>query len=272
MNPLNWLFRRGAIDRDLDVEIRSHFRMAITEHIEAGEDPESARLAAINEFGNVLRTKEAARPVWQGGVDRDGVDVWQDVRFGTRMLIKKPGFSLVVIAVFSLGIAGNAAIFSLFKGLASSPYRACTSRPRSPSWSSRTSSRRPGISIPDYRYIKEHDTRSPTSPARYDFASVGLGGDAARVSRELVTGNYFEVLGVGAQLGPHPPASDDVAQGRHPVAVIGDGLWRRTYGGDPNVIGKTLYLNGQPLSIVGVADPEFRGTIVSMVSTYLPRS
>ena len=95
--------------------------MAIAERIAAGEDPESARLAAINEFGNVLQAKEEAREVWRGGLVALVTDVWQDVRFGVRMLFKNPGFSLVVIAVLSLGIAGNAAIFSLFKGLALKP-------------------------------------------------------------------------------------------------------------------------------------------------------
>jgi len=121
MSFLNWLLRRRAIDRDLDAEIRNHFEMAIAERIAAGEDPESARLAAINEFGNVLQAKEDARQVWRGGGAAWLTDLWQDVRFGTRMLIKNPAFSLVVIAVLSLGIAGNAAIFSLFKGLALKP-------------------------------------------------------------------------------------------------------------------------------------------------------
>src|SRR4029450_4236085 len=113
MNPLRWLFGRRRIDNDLDSEIRSHFEMAIAERIAAGEDPETARLAAINEFGNVLQAKEAARDVWRGGLVAMLADVWQDVRFGARMLVKNPAFSLVVIAVLSLGIAGNAEIFRL---------------------------------------------------------------------------------------------------------------------------------------------------------------
>src|SRR5687767_15977660 len=85
MNPLSWLLRRRAINRDLEAEIRNHFQMAIKDRIEAGEDPEAARLAAINEFGNVLQAKEDAREVWRGGVVAMLADVWQDVRFGTRM-------------------------------------------------------------------------------------------------------------------------------------------------------------------------------------------
>ena len=134
MNPLSWLVRRRAIDRDLDAEIRNHFRMAIQERIEAGEDPESARLAAIHEFGNVLQAKEDARAVWRGGAVAMVTDVWQDVGSHPHA-DQEPGFSLVVLAVLTLGIAGNAAIFSLFKGLALSRCRACASRLRSPSCS-----------------------------------------------------------------------------------------------------------------------------------------
>src|SRR5262245_55863381 len=106
MNPLSWLLRRRRIEGDLDTEIRSHFEMAIAERMAAGEDPESARLAAINEFGNPLQMKEDARDVWRGRLVALVADLWQDVRFGVRMLVKNPGFSLIVIAVLSLGIAG----------------------------------------------------------------------------------------------------------------------------------------------------------------------
>ena len=267
MNPLRWLFRRGRIEGDLDTEIRSHFEMAIAERIAAGEDPETARLAAINEFGNVLQAKEEAREVWRGGLVATLADVWQDVRFGARMLVKNPAFSLVVIAVLSIGIAGNAAIFSIFKGLALKPLPGVQDSASLAVMLSRTSSGRGmGLSHPDYRYLREHDSGfADLAGSMMIFASVGLGSDAQRVVAEMVTGNYFQALGVGAQLGRTLQPSDDVAPGQHPVAVIGDGLWRRTFGADRNVLGKTLYLNGQPLTIVGVAAPEFRGTIVSMV-------
>src|SRR5688572_11830949 len=116
MDFLKWMFRRRAIDRDLDAEIRSHLDMAIADRVAAGEDPTSARLAAMREFGNEIQAREDARHVWRGRLVSVVTDLWQDVRFGLRMLIKNPAFSLVVITVLSLGIAGNAAIFSLFKG------------------------------------------------------------------------------------------------------------------------------------------------------------
>lgn len=273
MNLLTWFFRRRAIDRDLDAEILQHFKMAIADRIAAGEDPESARLAAINEFGNVLQAREDARQVWRGGAVAMAMDVIQDVRFGVRMLIKNPGFSLVVIAVLTLGIAGNAAIFSLFKGLALKPLPGVAQSSQLAVVLGRTTDGRAiGVSLPDYRYIKEHDRAFvDLAASSMIFASVGLGANAERIVAELVTGNYFQALGVGAQLGRTLMRADDVAAGQHPVAVISDALWRRTFAADPAVIGKTLHLNGQPLIIVGVAAPEFNGTVVSMgVDVFAP--
>jgi predicted permease len=266
MNPLSWLVRRRAIDRDLDAEIRNHFRMAIQERIEGGEDPESARLAAINEFGNVLQAREEARAVWRGGAVALVADVWQDVRFGARMLIKNPGFSLVVIAVLSLGIAGNAAIFSLFKSIALKPLPGVRNSATSSVLLGRTiDGRGIGVSVPDYRDLSaQQQSFESLTASMMIFASVGRGVDAQRVIAELVVGNYFETLGVGAQLGRTLLPSDDVAPGQHPVAVISDSLWRRSFAADPAILGKIIYLNGQPLTVVGVAAHEFNGTIVSM--------
>jgi predicted permease len=232
-----------------------------------GEDPESARLAATKEFGNVLHATEAARRVWRGRLVELLVDLWQDVRFGVRMLAKNPGFSLVVIAVLTLGIAGNAAVFSLFKALALKPLPGVDDSASMAVVLSRTrSGRHLGLSVPDYRDIRDHDRAFvDLAASAMIFATVGQGAEAERIVAELVSGTYFGALRVGAQLGRTLQPSDDVAPGRHPVAVIGDGFWRRTFGGDPGIVGKTLYLNGQPLTVVGVAAPEFRGTVVSMV-------
>jgi predicted permease len=266
MGVVNWIFRRRSISRDLDAEIRSHLEMAIADRVAAGEDPPSARLAALNEFGNPLQTAEDARQVWRGRFVAVVADVWQDVRFGLRMLIKNPAFSLVVIAVLSLGIAGNAAIFSLFKGIALKPLPGVADSARLSVLLGRTiDGRGTGLSLPDYRDLKARDQafRNLTASAMF-FASLGRGADAERVTIELVTGNYFEALGVRPQLGRVLLPSDDVAPGQHPVAVISDAIWRKSFAASPSIIGQQIFLNGQPLTVVGVLPPSFNGTVVSM--------
>ncbi len=184
----------------------------------------------------MLQAQEDARQVWRGGAvavaDRRA---GRTCASASACSFKNPGFSLVVIAVLTLGIAGNAAVFSLFKGLALKPIPGVRDSATLAVMLSRTGTARPmGLSVPDYRYIREHDRAFVDLAAScMIFASAGLGADAERVTAELVTGNYFQALGVNAQLGRTLLPSDDVAPGQHPVAVISDGLWRRSFGADP---------------------------------------
>src|SRR5688572_23138023 len=266
MSTWNWLFRRRAINRDLDDEIRGHMRMAIEERVAAGEDPEAARLAAMKDFGNVLKTVEATRHVWRGAAVAAITDLWQDVRFGVRMLVKNPAFSLVVIGVLALGIAGNATVFSLFKGLALTPLPGVRESSRLAVILNRTPGGRSlSVAVPDFRHLRQHSQSFvDLTASTMFFATVGRGTESERIAAELVAGNYFQALGVGAQVGRTLLPSDDLAPGQHPVAVISDSLWQRRFGADRTIVGQTLHLNGQPLTIVGVADRDFNGSVVSI--------
>src|SRR5215510_3645314 len=183
MGMWSWIFRRGRIDTDLDAEIRSHMDMAIADRIAAGADPAAARLAAMNEFGNTLQAREDARHVWRGRFVGIAADLWQDVRFGLRMLVKNPAFSLVVIAILSLGIAGNAAIFSLFKGLALKPLPGVRDSASNSVLLNRTiDGRGIGVSVPDYRDIAaQQQSFERLTASMMVFASLGRGVDAQRV-------------------------------------------------------------------------------------------
>ena len=104
-----------------------------------------------------------------------------------------------------------------------------------------------------------------------DAYSLGLGTHGERVFGEMVTGNYFSVLGVRASLGRTLQPSDDVTPGKHAVVVISDGLWRRSFASDPAIVGKTIQVNAYPFTIVGVTEPGFQGTIVSLkMDLFLP--
>ena len=113
---------------------------------------------------------------------------------------------------------------------------------------------------------------SRTCSARASSRSaLGRGRAARQVSGELVTGNYFSGLGVRAELGRTLQQSDDVAPLQHPVVVISHGLWRRDFSADPDIVGKTIELNNVPLTVVGVADRSFHGTVVSYdIEVFIP--
>jgi macrolide transport system ATP-binding/permease protein len=262
-----WLARHLGSGDDMQEEIRSHLTMAAQDRIAGGEPPQVARLAALREFGNVTLAEEASRRVWRGRLVEYAGDVLQDVRYGVRLLARSPGFALVVISVLAMGIGANATVFSLFKGLALKPLPGVTDSARLGVVVGKTSGGRTTVlSYPDYQYIRDHDRAfSGLAGVSMEAFSLGLGTRGERVWGEVVTGNYFQVLGVRARLGRTLLPSDEIAPGRHPVAVIGDGLWRRAFGSDPAIIGKTMLLNAYPLTVVGVAAPEFRGSVVSLV-------
>jgi predicted permease len=267
MTRFQWLVRRRHQDDDLQEEIRSHLAMAAQDRIGDGEDRELARRAALKEFGNVTLTTEAARRVWSGRLAEYVSDFVQDLRYGLRLLARSPGYALVVVAVLGVGIGANAAVFTLFKGLALKPLSGVSGSARLGVVVSRTTAgRTTGLTYPEFRYLREHDRAfSGLAAASMEPFNLGLGSRGERVWGELVTGNYFQVLGVRASLGRTLLPSDEVAPGRHPVAVISDGLWRRVFGSDPAIVGKTILINAYPLTVVGVAEPEFRGSVVSLV-------
>jgi predicted permease len=128
------------------------------------------------------------------------------------------------------------------------------------------------LSHPDFRDLtRAQRTFVGLAGAAMDPYSLGLGTHSERVFGEMVTGNYFSILGVEARLGRTLMPSDDISPGQHPVVVISDALWKRTFAGDPSVVGRTVQINAYPFTVVGVAEPGFQGTVVGMgLDLFLP--
>ncbi|HEV3485795.1 MAG TPA: ABC transporter permease, partial [Vicinamibacterales bacterium] len=274
MGLFSWLKRRLQLDEeDFDEEIRAHLAIASADKISDGLDPEEARYAALREFGNVTLTTEATRHVWTPSWLDALRDLTSDVRYAVRTLAKNPMFSLAVIAVLTVGIGLNATVFTMLKGFALSPIAGVSGSARLTVMFGETSTgRQVRVSYPDYQYLRDHD-RAFTALVGSIPASINLGkGRSARqIWGELVSGNYFQVLGVRAQHGRTLLPSDEAGPGRQPVVVISDGLWRRDFGADPSIVGKTLDINNNRLTVVGVADPSFHGTtVVYDVEVFVP--
>jgi predicted permease len=268
-----WMRRRRPVDHDLQEEIYSHLAMAAQDRVADGADPETARLAARREFGNVTLATEASQRIWSIGWIEAARDLLQDGRYAVRLLPRSPGFSLIVIAVLALGIGLNAAVFTLFKGLALKPLPGVDGSAGLGVVMAQTSAGRPmPLSYPDYQYLRDHDRAfAGLAGSSMSMFSLGLGNRGERVWGEFVTGSYFQLFGVRARLGRTLLPSDEVAPGKHPVVVISDGLWRRAFGSDPDIVGKTVNLNAYPLTVVGVTDPAFHGAVVSLdVDAFVP--
>jgi predicted permease len=178
------------------------------------------------------------------------------------MLFKNPGFSLIAVVTLALGIGANTAIFSVVNVLLFKPlpypdserlmqlYKFNTAREReSPMWE-----------YPKFEMLRDQNHSFNLVAAFYNNSATITGDEEPeRVNFEFVSASYFPLLGLKPVIGRTFSAEEDRTPGAHPVAVIGNGLWRRRFGADPQVVGKTLTISGSPYTIIGVLPAEFRG-------------
>jgi predicted permease len=248
-------WRRRRREEELDEEIQSHLQMAIRDRMERGESAEEAEMAARREFGNVGLIKETTRGMWGFGALET---VWQDIRYGARMLSKQPAFTLMAILTLSLGIGANTAIFSFVNSVLLRPPMAAQ-----PEQLLRILKREGGnfFSYPNYRDMAEGASAFYMLAAHGEGQlNLGQGDTVERVHCEFVTGNFFPALGVPAALGRVFGTETDNAQGAHPIVVLGHGYWRRRFGADAGLVGQTITLNGRQFTVVGIMPEGFRGT------------
>jgi predicted permease len=260
MSRLSSLWRniahRERVERDIDDEVRTLFDSLVDEEIQGGMCPEDARRSATLDLGGVAALKERIRDVKAGAF----LDTFLlDIRYGMRMLRKHPSFALAAIVTLGLGIGANTAIFTLVDALA------LRSLPvREPSElvyleMSTQTGRNSYFSYPMFERVQER-TMSLSGLAAItslDRVNVANRGEPEIATGALVTGTYFDVLGLvpelGRLLGPHDDRSGQA------VAVISDGYWRRRFGGRPDIVGTVVLVRGLPVTIVGVTPPSFFG-------------
>ena len=271
---LRSLVRRRAVDAELDAELQFHFQQlqaheaARRRVVDDNANPPRASdtsLLARRRFGSFDQVKEACRDMrtlrW---VDY----LAQDLRFGARLLLRDPVFSIVAVLSLALGIGANTAIYSLINGVMMRPLP---------------------VDEPEQLYVADAGTgREGSTLFAYPIfedtrAVVGTGAEIAAVSSiqpmqiatpsgasaetsegrvQLVSGEYFGVLRQRAQIGRLLTPDDNRTLGQHPVAVISDGYWSRRFGRARGVVGSDLSINGAPFTIVGVTTPGFFGATV----------
>jgi predicted permease len=188
--------------------------------------------------------------------------LFKDVRYGVRMLRKQPGFALIAVMALALGVGANTTIFSFVNGLLLRPLAGVREPERLAAvyTSDYDSGLYGASSYPDYLDFRDQ-ADAFEGLAAYDETVMSLTGvdEAERLRGAYVTGNYFDLLGVGAHLGRTLQPADDVTPGAHPVVVISHSVWERRFGADPGVVGKVLVLDGVQYSVIGVAAESFRG-------------
>lgn len=199
--------------------------------------------------------------------------LFQDLKYGARTLLKSPGFTIVALLSLALGIGANTAIFSLINAVLLRPLPVAD--PQTLVSVSTTDERNPG-NLP-LSHLNYNDLRAQnavfTDMAAFTFAQVNYsaGRESEQIPAQIVSGNYFTVLGTQPALGRGFLAEEDARA--TPVAVLDHGFWERSFGSDPAVIGRTITLNRVPFTIVGVAPKNFSGTLLGGgPSVWLPMS
>src|SRR5258708_7420424 len=184
---------------------------------------------------------------------------WQDLRYSLRTLLKRPGFTFVVVATLALGIGANATIFTWIKAvlLASLPG---IEQPEKlvEIWGATRNNSALSSSYVDYLdYRDQNNVLSGLIAHQVLPLNLGRSEKPERVWGAIVSGNYFEVLGVKALIGRTFLPEEDRTPNTHPVVVIGYGLWERRFGADPNVLGRTITLNEHDFTVIGVTPKDF---------------
>ena len=243
---LAWFGRRRR-ERELDEEIAAHLAMAEADRRAAGQTPSEAAAGARRDFGSEALVREATRAQWGlGGLER----FLQDVRYGARLLRRSPAFSAVAILTLALGIGANTAILSVVEAILLKPL---------------------GYADPERLVVLLHRGYNPVAPANFfdwkaqtrSFESMGAaelwsanltsGNDPEKLTGLRMTPEIFPMLGISPRLGRFFGASET----RERVVLLSYGLWQRRFGGDPAILGRTLTLNGEPFTVIGVMPPDF---------------
>jgi predicted permease len=261
------IFGRDARQRELAEELESHLQMHIEDNIRAGLSPEEARRQALIKLGGVQQTKERFRR--QSGVPMLE-DLWKDLRYGVRMLAKQPGFTAVAVLALALGIGVNTAILSAVNGFVLRPLP--IEKPAelvAPYWGRKMDTQVWGkFSYPNYEDLREQN-QSFSDLCAWTETSAGISssesrnaGDSERaevVWGDLVSGNFFEVMGVKPLLGRGFLPEENLTPNAHPVVVLSYSFWQRRFNADAAIVGNTIYLNGQPFTVIGVTPESFLG-------------
>src|SRR5215472_1321860 len=182
----------------------------------------------------------------------------QDLRYGARMLLKRPGLSLIAIITLALGIGANLTIFSFVDAMFLRPLPV----PRPYQLVSVAAGRDGGMAYPAYEHFRDHNKSFVALAAHYSTAPLDLalpGGDSETLNGAVVSANYFSTLAISPSLGRFFSPDEDTVPDRDRVAVISHGMWQSRFGADLSIIGKEIVLNGSPFTIIGVAPRDFQG-------------
>jgi len=282
MRPEHWLFtiplrlrslfHWAQADQELDDELRDHLARKTEEYVAQGMTREEAHRRARLDLGGIEQTKEKCRDARRVNLIQDFV---QDLQFGLRVLRKSPGFTAVAVLTLALGIGANTAIFSLVDCLVLRPLP--LSHPKQMVFLASTG--KDGgtgttFSYPDYLEIRKEtrDVFSDVSALQmYQMDGLSVDGKSQPMWAFYVASNFFDLIDIKPALGRFMLPSEGQVAGAGPVLVLSYSYWKSRFNADPGIVGKKASVNGQPVTIIGVAPESFHG-LNALLDTqgYLP--
>jgi predicted permease len=249
------LFRR-QMDEELQEELQFHLEMQMRKNRRDDPDPVKAKRQARLQFGSVVSATEECRE--QRGISAIEI-LLKDLRFGLRMLRKSPSFTAAAVVTLALAIGANAVVFGVMNALILRPLNV----PQGGSLYGTEYGVDTGFqSYPNYVDLRDRN-RSFDGLAAFSFAFVGLdtGKDPSRATGFATSGNYFDVLRIQPYLGRFFHSADEHGSNSAPYLVLSHAYWHTRFQDDRGVVGRSIQLNKHPFTIIGVAPPEFRGTL-----------
>jgi len=258
------LFRRGRAAGRLNDEMGFHLEQLVREKVAAGMGREEARHAAMREFGNPAALRDQARETWSwSGVE----SVLRDARIGARTLLRAPGFALTAVGIMALGIGANIALFTVVRSVLLKPLPYADADRLVSIYEHESQYK--GNGFKNYLPIAAgsfREWKKAVGPNVAELAMVSpwqdynVSADGGRLPEQVEAGwctwNFFSMLGVQPALGRGFTASDDRPEAEA-TAILSAPFWKRRYGGDPGVIGRKIWLDARPYTIIGVLPSSF---------------
>ena len=248
-------FRRADQDRELDEEMSVHLELAIEENLERGLSPSEARRQAFVRFGGQQQTRENHR-------EARGLPLvetlLQDLRFALRLLRKSPAFTAIAVLTLALGIGANTALFSVINGVLLNPLPFPHANRIVVMFQDKSDFPKGSISYPNFLDWRQ-DNRCFEAIAGYRWGdgTIRGTGEPEEVRARRVSATFFSILGVQPILGRNFTEDED-RRGANPTVILSEGLWKRKFGSDPNILGKAVNVGGAARTVVGVIPTSFR--------------
>jgi predicted permease len=261
------LFDRDRRDAELQAELQSVLQMHIDENLRSGLSPQEARRQALIKLGGMDQVSEAYR-------EQRGLPILEtlalDVRFAVRGMRKNLGFTTVALLTLALGIGANTALFSVVNGVLLNPLPYPNAEQLVVLFGKTKQFEHASVSYPNYLdWEKESHSFSSMAAFREENFNVTGQDEPERLHGSMISATFFSTLGVAPIIGRTISAQEDMPGGA-PVALIGEGLWKRKFGASPSVLGRTMVLNGTGYAIVGVVPANFRLYSGDNTEVYVP--